>query len=207
VYNTLTAAANIYHANLTDDQYSFIFNQWGITRESVDDWNLGYASTERDLEGMDPKTLIKAGLVNITDTGNMGGEFYRGRIIFPYIIHGTIQYMTGRVTPDTPDHDKESKYKNLRIRYETKNEQISEFINKMGFFGEDRIKNTDICLITEGLADCIVANQFGFPCLALGSTGISKECQVYLIHLLSKKKNVSTYALIMTKIKQDRREL
>ena len=72
VYNTLTAPANIYHTNLTNDRYSFIFNRWGITRESVDDWNLGYASTERNLEGMDPKNLIKAGLVNITDTGNMG---------------------------------------------------------------------------------------------------------------------------------------
>ena len=76
-------------------------------RIKVDDWNLGSASTERNLEGMDPKTLIKAGLVNLTDTGNMGGELYRGRIIFPYLIKGAIQYMAGRVTPDTPDHDKE----------------------------------------------------------------------------------------------------
>ena len=206
VYNTLITAANIFHANLTNDQYCFIFNQWGITRESVDDWNLGYASTERNLEGMDPKTLIKAGLVNLTDTGNMGGELYRGRIIFPYLIKGAIQYMAGRVTPDTPDHDKGAKYKYLRIRSETKNEQISEFINKQGFFGEDRIKNADICFITEGLADCIVANQFGFPCLALGSTEISKECQTHLINLMGKK-NVSTYVLTMTKIKQVRREL
>jgi len=190
VYKTLTAATSAYNANLTTDLYSFIFNKWGITRESADEWNLGYASTERNLDGIDPKILIKTGLVNITDTGNMGGEFYRGRIIFPHIINGITQYMAGSATPDTPDHDKESKYKYLRIRSETKNEQISEFIQKKGFFGEDRLKNADVCFITEGLADCIVANQFGFPCLALGSTGISKECQEHLIHLLGKKKCV-----------------
>ncbi len=61
---------------------------------------------------------------------------------------------------------------------------------KRDFFGEDRIKSADFCFITEGLADCIVANQFGFPCLALGSTGISKECQEHLIHLLGEKKCV-----------------
>ena len=79
--------------------------------------------------------------------------------------------MAGRVTPDTPDDDKGAKYKYLRIKSETKNEQISlNLSTKRDFFGEDRIKSADFCFITEGLADCIVANQFGFPCLALGST-------------------------------------
>jgi len=70
---------------------------------------------------------------------------------------------------------------------------MSRYLNlsiKGDFFGEDRIKSADVCFITEGLVDCIVANQFGFPCLALGSTGISKGCQEHLIHLLCKKKCV-----------------
>ncbi len=190
VYNTLTTAADIYHGNLTNEQYSFIFNQWGITKESVDDWNLGYASTERNLEGMDPINLIKAGLVYTTDTGNMGGEFYRGRIIFLYTSNGTIQYIAGRVTPDAPDYDNGPKYKYLRIRSETKNEQISEFINKKGFFGEDRIKNADVCFIAEGLADCIVLNQFGFPCISLGSTNTTDENKAHLIDILRTKSKI-----------------
>jgi DNA primase catalytic core len=191
VYNTLTEATKVFHANLNEKEYQLLFSQWGITKESADEWHLGYASLARDLKGFDPKSLTRTGLTFSTGSGNMGGEYYNGRIIFPYFQHGKVCYMSGRETSETPGSEEGKKYKYLRLHSE-KNPQISEFVNNKVFFGEDKVnaKNTDFCIITEGLADCIIANQYGFPCLALGSTGVSKECQERLITLLKNEKCV-----------------
>jgi len=189
VCRTLSAAAGTYHANLTEENYSFIFNQWGITKETADKWNLGYALPTRNLKELNPVGLIKTGLVYTTDTGNMGSEYYQGRIIFPCIINGKFHYMSGRETAETPAYEKQSgamKYKYLRIRSET-NTRISEFVNNHHFFGEDKITNEKTCFITEGLADGLVLNQHGFPSAALGSTSTSKENLAHLIDILKNK--------------------
>lgn len=192
VLGTLTAAANIYHANLAEEHYSFIFNQWGITKETADEWNLGYALPDRSLKELSPGSLIKTGLVNATDTGNMGGEYYRGRIIFPFSFNGKVLYMSGRETAETPINETENKgmkYKYLRLRSE-KNTRVSEFVDNRHFLGEDRIRNERTCFITEGLADCIVLNQYGFPAVALGSTNTSKENALHLVDILKNKTQV-----------------
>ena len=183
VCHTLTAAANIYPGNLTDEIYNLISNFWGITRESADEWNLGYASLERDLKGLETNVLIKTGLVYATDSGNLRGEFYNGRILFPYSVSGKVQYMAGRETPETPEHEKQNKhmrYKYMRLN-SGKHKQISEFISNDCFFGEDKIKHEKVCFIVEGLADCIVLNQFGFPAIALGSTKPAEERKDHLV--------------------------
>jgi len=140
---------------------------------------------------LNPQSLVKTGLAFFTASGNLGGEYYKGRIIFPYYSHGTVCYMAGRETEETPAGEGVGKYKYLRVHSE-KNTRISVFVNNNVFFGEDKIKtkNTDFCVITEGLADCIIANQWGFPCLALGSTGTSKEGQERLVALLKNEKCV-----------------
>lgn len=162
VCRTLSAAAGTYHANLTEENYNFIFNQWGITKETADKWNFGYASSDRNLGGFNEQSLIKTGLAYASDSGNLGGEYYRGRIVFPYIINGKFHYMSGRETAETPAYEKQSgamKYKYLRIRSE-KNTRISEFVNNHHFFGEDEIRNEKTCFITEGLADCKINTVF-----------------------------------------------
>ncbi|WP_292379182.1 toprim domain-containing protein [Methanosarcina sp. UBA289] len=189
VYNTLTSAANIYHTGLNEESYDFIFHQWGITKDSANEWNLGYASTERNLKELNPANLVKTGLANPTSTGNLGGEFYRGRVIFPFTINGKVVNMAGRQTPKTPVDD-HARYKYLRTKSENKNEQISEFVGGTSFFGEDKVKREKTCCLTEGLADCIVVNQFGSPCMAVGSTGVSKEKIPHLINLLQTKVQV-----------------
>jgi DNA primase catalytic core len=192
VYRTLYAAANIFHASLTEENYNFIFNLWGITKETADKRNLGYTSSKRNLGGFNEQSLIKTGLAYTSESGNLGGEYYRGRIVFPYIINGKSHYMSGREIAETPEYEKQSgamKYKYLRIRSE-KNTRISEFVNNHHFFGEDEIKNEKICFITEGLADCIVLNQYGFPSATLGSTNTSKENLAHLIDILKNKTQV-----------------
>jgi len=171
------------------ENYSFIFNQWRVTKETVDEWNLGYASPERDLGGFNEQSLIKTGLAHTSDSGNLGGEYYRGRIVFPYTINNKVHYMSGRETAETPEYEKQSgtmKYKYLRIRSE-KNTRISEFVNNHHFFGGDKIRNENTCFITEGLADCIVLNQHGFPSATLGSTNTSKKNLAHLIDILKNK--------------------
>jgi len=34
------------------------------------------------------------------------------------------------------------------------------------FYGEDSLRGADYCIITEGVADCIVMLQAGFPCIS-----------------------------------------
>lgn len=191
VHRTLSEAANIFHANLTEVNYSFIFNKWGITKETADEWNLGYASPERGLGGLNEQSLIKTGLAHTSDSGNLGGEYYKGRIIFPFTINNKIHYMSGRETAETPEYEKQHglmKYKYLRLRSE-KNTRISEFVSNCHFFGEDKIRNEKACFVVEGLADCVVLNQFGFPCLALGSTKPAEQHIEHLIQIV-KSKNV-----------------
>ena len=192
INSTLTAATNIYHGNLTEEIYNIIFNLWGITKEVADEWNLGYSSLKRDLRGLNPSALIKTGLVYGTNSGSVGGEFYNGRIIFSYAVSGKVQYMAGRETPGTLEREKQNKsmkYKYMRLRSE-ENKQISEFVSNNCFFGEDKIKQEKVSFIVEGLADCIVLNQFGFPAIALGSTKPAEELKERLVQILKNKTKV-----------------
>ena len=91
---------------------------------------------------------------------------FNGRIIFPYWKNGKPIYFIGRHTKDTPDRDYEkAKYKKQMV-HSKKKPYVSQHIDNNYFYGEDSIRKSDFCLITEGVTDCIMAIQEGIPCIS-----------------------------------------
>ena len=57
------------------------------------------------------------------------------------------------------------KYKKLLVHKE-RHEYVSPCVQNSYFYGEDSLRGADYCIITEGVADCIVMLQAGFPCIS-----------------------------------------
>jgi len=167
IHNLFTEAADIYHKNLTPELYHFIKDKWGITPETVDRLNIGYAKISRNLKDLDKTTLKKSGLVYVNG-GMAGGEVFTGRIIFPYWKNGKVVYLIGRQTKETPLTKKgkePSKYQKLLV-HSDKFPYVSPSVQNSYFYGEDSLRGPDYCIITEGVADCIAMSQAGFPCIS-----------------------------------------
>src|SRR5665811_417485 len=117
IHNLFTEAADVYHKNLTPELYKFITEKWGITPDTVDRLNIGYAVVNRNLKGLDKTTLKKSGLVYVNG-GMAGGEVFAGRIVFPYWKNGKVVYLIGRQTEETPklkDGEEPPKYQKLLV--------------------------------------------------------------------------------------------
>ena len=168
IHNLFSETAVIYHKNLTErpELYNYIMEKWSIKAETVDLLKIGYSTMSRDLSGLDEITLRKSGLVFVND-GKIGGEVFNGRIIFPYWNNGKAVYLIGRETSETPavEREKGMKYKKLLVHNE-KHEYVSPCVQNSYFYGEDSLRGADYCIITEGVADCIVMLQAGFPCIS-----------------------------------------
>jgi DNA primase len=168
IHNLFTEAAEAYNKNLKErpEHYDYIKEKWGITPETVDKFKIGYATTGRDLKDIDKNILKKSGLVYVNG-GMLGGEVFTGRIIFPYWKNGKVVYLIGRETEETPEAEREKgmKYKKLLVHKE-KHEYVSHAVQNSYFYGEDHLRGSDYCIITEGVADCIAMLQVGFPCIS-----------------------------------------
>ncbi len=168
IHNLFTAAAEVYHNNLKakPELYDYIKEKWGITQETVDLFKIGYATKGRNLKDLDNEILKKSGLVYV-NSGIMAGEIFSGRIIFPYWKSGKVVYIIGRETEETPETELEKriKYKKLLVHKEG-HEYVSLSVQNSYFYGEDSLRGSDYCIITEGVADCIVMLQAGFPCIS-----------------------------------------
>ena len=168
IHNLYSDTVEIYHKNLTQrpELYDFIMEKWSITSETVTLLKIGYATTSRDLNGLDETTLQKSGLVFVND-GKMGSEVFNGRIIFPYWNNGKVVYLVDRETFETPifERKKGMKYKKLLVHKEGQ-EYVSPCVQNSYFYGEDSLRGAADCIITEGVADCVVLLQAGFPCIS-----------------------------------------
>ena len=169
IHNLFTAAAEVYNQNLKPEHYDYIFKKWGITRETVDRFKIGYANNGRNLKELETSTLRKSGLVYV-NRGMMGGEVFQGRIIFPYWKNGKIVYLIGRETEETPrivkdGEDKTPKYQKLLVHKEDR-KYVSPSVQNSYFYGEDSLRGSDYCIITEGVADCIALLQADLPCIS-----------------------------------------
>jgi P4 family phage/plasmid primase-like protien len=153
-----------YHGNITDKLYKYIYKQWGINKETVDKYHIGYArpGLRKHLlsRGYKDLQIIKTGL--FTKFGKDIAEVLEKRITFPYLIDGIPVYMIGRNTFD----DNRPKYVKLPV-YNKRNSYISKQIKNV-IFGVDSLIDADhrFCLITEGVTDCIMGHQNGIPTIS-----------------------------------------
>ena len=168
IHNLFDEVVEILHKNLAErpELYDYLLGKWSITRDTTDRLKIGYATTSRDLSGLDERILRKSGLVYVKD-GKISGEVFNGRIIFPYWGNGKPVYFIGRETSQTPEYERKKgmKYKKLLVHNE-RHEYVNPCVQNSYLYGEDSLRGADYCIITEGVADCIVMLQADFPCIS-----------------------------------------
>jgi len=166
-------AADYYHEQLPDEQRSWLRTRYGSTDETIDNLKLGYApASDNNLFAYLRKThkiatddLLKTGLFRQNSHGIQ--DVFQGRIMFPYWNRGAVVYFIGRETDETPEWEKERgmKYSKLLV-HKDNHPYVSEHVRNDSFYGEDEIRGKDRIFITEGVTDCIIANQYGFSCVS-----------------------------------------
>jgi len=178
LYDWLTKIANFYHGQLTPKWRDFLHTRYGLTDETIDRLRIGWSTPDWDKlskwllqEGLTETQALKTGLVTKAKTGSLV-DFYRGRLVFPYWEAGRVVYSIARQTDDTPPwldqetgKDKTSKYIKQKV-HSQKNHWVSKHIRNDFFYHEDASYGTDELYLTEGVTDCILANQEGFPCIS-----------------------------------------
>ncbi len=164
-----------------------------ITPDTANLLKIGYATTSRDLNDLDETTLPKSGLVCVND-GKIGCEVFNGRIIFPYWNNGKAVYFIGRETPETPtaEYEKGMKSKKLLVHKEGR-EYVCPCVLNSYFYGEDSLRGCDYCIITEGVADCIVMLQAAFPCISPVTVQFRDKDHQKLLNLTKGFKRVYIY--------------
>ena len=172
----LEEAVSIYRQNLLNDPE--IINEvkinWGFGTEDIREFKIGYA-TGHDLKELDKNLLAKAGLLFLQD-GKSTGEFYRKRIIIPYLTNGEVVYLIGRRTEREKLNSKGTvKPKYVKLQTGTNNPHVSKTISNQYFYGEDSIKGADYIIITEGITDAISAIKNGYPTLSPVTTYLKKD--------------------------------
>jgi len=192
IHNLFSMVVKIFHKNLKErpELCDYILENWSIAPKTVDLLQIGYATSSRDLNGLDETTLKKSGLVYINN-GKTGREVFNGRIIFPYWKNGKVVYLIGRETSETPtaEHEKGMKYKKLLINKET-HEYVSPCVQNSYFYGEDSLRGADYCIITEGVTDCIVMLQADFPCISPVTVRFQETDHQKLLNLIKELKRV-----------------
>jgi DNA primase catalytic core len=173
--------ARFYNFRLTKRWELWCKRQWGLTPETLRQYQVGFASNEGDTlwlylqeQKFKAADLQKSGLFIRTKTDEWK-DFFQGRIVFPYWLslpqgeaaNGVIVYFIGRQTPETPEWDKGSKYKKLLTKID-KNPYVSETVSNRYFFGEHSLgqARNGTLLVAEGIADALAALQAGIPCIS-----------------------------------------
>lgn len=171
VSHLMWQAAEFYHRRLPRRIREHLRTEYGFTDETIDKAKIGWASVLGvemvDVRGVKPERLAKTGLFVRKRDGSLF-DFFEDRIVFPYFAGGSCVYMIGRrydgETWQTSNDDWErGKYKKQLVHNE-KHPYVSTHIANDWFFGEDTlVRPCDVAIITEGVTDCIMAHQCGYP--------------------------------------------
>ncbi|WP_298684934.1 phage/plasmid primase, P4 family [uncultured Methanomethylovorans sp.] len=158
-----------YHSLLTDEIRELIRSKWGITDQTINDLQIGWAPENCHLlqvpeikDYFGTEILKRSGLFYCNDNDNLV-DIYRGRIVFPYWQRGGIVYSIGR-DPKWDENKNKKKFIKQLVRSE-KYPYVSPAVENV-LFGLDSIKGKDTIYITEGIADSIALLQADRPVLS-----------------------------------------
>lgn len=165
-------AAEFYHAQLPLEQREWLHQRYGLTDKTIDELKLGFAPVKKNaLAGhlrslsISDEDIAKTGLVLRWDNGSIV-DLFQGRLVFPYWRRGSPVYFIARQTDQTPNEEwEQSKYKKQMV-YSEKHTYVSQQVRNDFFYGEDAALGASRIFVTEGVTDCIAANQHGFPCIS-----------------------------------------
>ena len=144
----------------------FIRNR-GISPQSLERFRIGFAPSNSELlayllgtRRFRASDLLDSGVLNRDRAGKLYPLFWN-RLIFPFLKDGRVVYLTGRSI-----NQKEPRYLNL---------PAGEFF-RMTIYNFDALRSPakDI-FITEGIIDCILAEQLGFSSIALAGMGATDD--------------------------------
>lgn len=180
IHELLTAAAEIYHAQLQPEHYRVFEQKWGLTKQTVERFVFGYAPRtaggkyiEKKLieRGFEPALIGRSGLLN-----QGGYDHFTDRIIFPYWSGGQVVYFIGRRLEKSVGSEGKGEPKFIKLLvHSDKNPHVSEAVTNCYFLGEDTVRQGDELIIAEGVADTYAAIQAGFACLSPVTTQVRKE--------------------------------
>jgi len=173
--DVLTAAAEIFHQNLTQEKREKLKQERGWTDETINNFKIGFS-----VSGIKQR-LISRGFSDSDVLGGLvsekGYEYYKNRLMFPYIKNGKAVYLIGRETEETPKDDlMKGKYIKLKKDY------LPNVI-----FNTDSLNKTPELFITEGVADCISLNQAGYSCISPVTVRFKKEDYPQLLRYAKNK--------------------
>ena len=146
---------------------------WNLSDEIIEKQKIGYSTGDGGYQHLKDNGFTE-GEIEATTLFNFGKgpnpdvyEYFKHRIILPYLKFGRPVYAIGRQTSNTPADDKyeKAKYKKLR-----KNEIFQEPI-----FNQDCVIGADDIIITEGIADAIALIQHGYHAISPVTTRFKKE--------------------------------
>jgi DNA primase len=164
------------------------FTERGITRESVEKFQLGYSLEEWDAftkHAIQAKYaeefLTHTGLTLVNEAGDRKFDRFRGRVIFPiHSVSGKIAGFGGRVLKADA---KAAKYVNSP---ESDIYHKSEVLYGL-FFAREAIRQADEVILVEGYLDVISLHQRGIRNVVAASGTALSEVQVKSLARLTKK--------------------
>lgn len=144
--------ANLYHGCLPEDSRAYLNNR-GIDDVTIDTYRLGYCPSGA-IAYYRTSIAVDAGIASTRGVPSLAE-----RITVPYVIDGEVTDIRGRATKPNQD----PKYKSLFGASERRG--ASYPFNWERAVNLARVKK--YIIITEGEFKALVADRFGFPCVAL----------------------------------------
>jgi len=156
----LNEALNYYVGKLPPHVEKYLVETRALKPSTVTRFHIGYACGGLKAHlitkcGLQEELCIEAGILKRNPDGS-SRDFFRERVVFPFIQHGQVIFLTGRSIDNA-----EPKYLNLPgpIR---------------GIFNEEALRENELILV-EGIIDCLSLVEKGFNAAALHGLNLQPE--------------------------------
>lgn len=191
----LTFAASYYHRTLpTKLREEWLKGRYGFTDETIDGLMLGWADGHlyeslTEIGGATRDEALATGLF-VRLHGRVV-DFFQQRLVFPYWKGGRVVYFIARATEHTGDEPwEQAKYKKL-LTHSDKHPYVSKLVANDFFYNEDAVRGAEEVLVTEGVTDCISAQQAGVACISPVTTRFRRQDHPKLLTLTSRASRVA----------------
>jgi len=197
VEQLLTKAAAYYHRILPGEiREDWYHRHYGFTDETINDLQLGWADGNlfehftKEL-GVAREMALKTGLFIVSKAGHVH-DFFCKRLAFPYwrAGQGQVVYFIARRTEATGDQEWEKpKYKKL-LTHSKDHDYVSPTVGNDYIYNEGAARDAEELLITEGITDCISAQQAGIACISPATTSFRNQDVPRLLQISRNTKRI-----------------
>jgi hypothetical protein len=188
----LETAAGFFESHLADRHREHLRTRYGLTDETIARGRIGFAPVDRstlidrfNTAGLTREEIRASGLAWVDDNG--ARALWSGRIVFPYLVGGPPRFFIARQTDETAERPGPAgtigKYKKQsRAIALSPTVRISNGIEEP-IFGADTVRPGAPLIITEGITDCTIAHQAGYPAVSPVTVRFKREHAAALVAL------------------------